>query len=606
MAASAVGREATWRRVCPGSRNHARRNPDPTLRCRGEGSCRTSPYAPRAPLRSRTPLRNRLLAVTCATLVALVCAETALRVLGLPAPSRDFHHLRSLGQHASMFVPDPELYWRMAPGDPLEPANEMGLRGPLPPATHETNDFVVVCIGDSCTFGAGVRYDDTYGARLGLALQRAMPDRRVDVVLCALGGFSTHQDLVLLGRLLQRTKPDVAVFYTGLFNDYSPAIGKDDFARAHPPFLHLLRLLDRARETESEITQAQKDFVGGGHVAHPRVPLDRYRSNLDAMRAMLEEHGCRSLIAVLPPRTPRMSAIYVDGLAWLDATRDFANSPGITLVDPQRRFDSLVASLPQDLFGKDDPWPCFVDVGHPSVFGHQLIAGMLLESLRPLLLRDAPEVGSVEITCDRSTLPAWRAGLLRIGLAGARDIDRAWIGDQWIPQLRAVDDDHLELDLPALMAAGEHTLELRGTTGLRRSTIRFRVEPLPLAVHTVAHDDGSFDLVAEGEGPAGFQVGVWVEANLRATPRPTRFGDFALATGTPGEERAPATMPFRFDHLPPAPLTTTIDATGHWHAQSKVPAGTKLPEQAVLQAFLTDSSRPWFGALSAIATLRLR
>ena len=160
-----------------------------------------------------------LLAATGASLVA---AESVLWIAGLPGPAGDFHHLRGLGHDSTLFEPDPELFWRLRPGDPFEPANAHGLRGPLPAPVRSDDDFVVVCVGDSCTFGAGVRYDDTYGALLERTLRRARPRQRIDVVLAAMGGWSSHQDRVLFDRLLESLRPDVTVLYTGLFNDYTP------------------------------------------------------------------------------------------------------------------------------------------------------------------------------------------------------------------------------------------------------------------------------------------------------------------------------------------------------------------------------------------------
>ncbi|MBI5849638.1 MAG: SGNH/GDSL hydrolase family protein [Planctomycetes bacterium] len=547
--------------------------------------------------------RRRLVVALAATCASLVAAESVLWIAGLPGPAGDFHHLRGLGHDSTMFEPDPELFWRLRAGDPFEPANAHGLRGPLPAPVRSDRDFVVVCVGDSCTFGAGVRYDDTYGALLERALRRARPRQRIDVVLAAMGGWSSHQDRVLFDRLLASLRPDVTVLYTGLFNDYTPAIGTTDGERAHPSPLRLARLFARARESDRAIAAAEASFVGGKPVLAPRVPLDDYAANVTAIVQRARDAGSAA-ITVLPPRMQRMFEVYADGRGYLDATRSLARALGTTSIDPAPHFAAFVDRVQGDAREPEDPWPCFVDLGHPSITGHAILAELLAGAILPLVPGAAGDIPRIDADSESSTLPALNAGELVVGLDGAKRIDRAWLGDAWIPELDAPGDTRLRLRLPKLLPSGEFALELRGPEGIARTRRTWRVDALPLSARLAKSAAGCDELVVEGAGPRGWTVGVWLAASRRAAPRSTQFGPLVLEVAAGGEASFPPDAPYRFDRMPPAALSSGIDATERWVARMPVADVAALPSRLFVQALVLDSTRPGFGALSAVAELQ--
>lgn len=551
----------------------------------------------------RRSTRRRLAVVLAATAASLVAAEAVLWIAGLPGPAGDFHHLRGLGHDSTLFEADPELFWRLRAGDPFEPANAHGLRGPLPAPVRSDRDFVVVCVGDSCTFGAGVRYDDTYGALLERTLRRARPRQRIDVVLAAMGGWSSHQDRVLFDRLLESVRPDVTVLYTGLFNDYTPAIGTTDGERAQPSPLRLARLFARARESDRAIAAAEAAFVGGEPVARPRVPLGDYAANVTAIVARARDAGSAA-ITVLPPRMPRMFEVYADGRSYLDATRSLAQALGTTLIDPAPQFAAFVDPVSSDARESDDPWPCFVDLGHLSIAGHAILAELLAGAILPLVPGAAGEVPRIDATSELSSLPALNAGELVVGLDGAKHIDRAWLGDAWIPELEALSDSRLRLRLPKLLPSGEFTLELRGPEGIARTRRTWRVDALPLSARIAKSAAGGDELVVEGVGPRGWTAGVWLATSLRDAPRSTQFGPLVIDVAAGGEASFPSDAPYRFDRMPPAALSSVIDDTERWVARMSLSDVATLPTRLHVQALVLDSTRPGFGALSAVAVLQ--
>jgi hypothetical protein len=95
--------------------------------------------------------------------------------------------------------------------------NSHGFRGPEWAVPKPPGTFRVMVLGDSLSFGNLVAYEDTYAARLRQALQQRGP--RAEVVLAAVGGWDTAQELAFLEQEGLGYQPDVVVL--GFFyNDY--------------------------------------------------------------------------------------------------------------------------------------------------------------------------------------------------------------------------------------------------------------------------------------------------------------------------------------------------------------------------------------------------
>ena len=176
----------------------------------------------------RFPRLQRLLAAALGILAALAMAEGALRWTGFGVREPrvdDFHVTR-----------DPaEAFWRIAPGsngshrwdgDPygtLPPGARMdyafgadGLRGEPPDPARPA----VLVLGDSFTFGEGVRAEDTFCARL----ERAFADRpgAPAFVNAGVPGYGTVEEAARLPELLARYRPR-AVLLVAIPNDAVPA-----------------------------------------------------------------------------------------------------------------------------------------------------------------------------------------------------------------------------------------------------------------------------------------------------------------------------------------------------------------------------------------------
>ncbi|HEU4420120.1 MAG TPA: hypothetical protein VFT55_14390, partial [Planctomycetota bacterium] len=115
----------------------------------------------------------RVLGRIAALGIGLVAVEALLWLLGLPADEAPFLGIEF---ESGTFTADPERFWRLDARGTTYAVNEVGLRGWWPATGKRAAEHLIVCVGDSCTFGAGVRYEDTFGMRLERLVQAALPD----------------------------------------------------------------------------------------------------------------------------------------------------------------------------------------------------------------------------------------------------------------------------------------------------------------------------------------------------------------------------------------------------------------------------------------------
>ena len=113
---------------------------------------------------------------------------------------------------------DQELYWRLRPNQtgfvwmgnasfrsPEVRINNLGLRGPdiFP---DERNKLRILALGDSYTFGSGVRDDETFAT----VLQQALGDG-VEVINAGVPGYGIFQAERALRRLLPLLQPQIVL-----------------------------------------------------------------------------------------------------------------------------------------------------------------------------------------------------------------------------------------------------------------------------------------------------------------------------------------------------------------------------------------------------------
>lgn len=183
-------------------------------------------FAPVPAVRVRSILQN--LALTLGTLVVLgLLLEGGARlVLPPPGPTNftpvptslsmpaDFPGVRfvlrpsaSAVQH---FPSDPHGYFD--PGATLTyHTNALGFRGPETPLEKPPGTFRIVGVGDSFTFGSGVRRKDTFLAELERRLNAGGGAPRFEVLNLGVPAYDTEEEAYLLYNRGMRLHPDLVV-----------------------------------------------------------------------------------------------------------------------------------------------------------------------------------------------------------------------------------------------------------------------------------------------------------------------------------------------------------------------------------------------------------
>lgn len=333
-----------------------------------------------------------------APVVVLAALEGACRIAGVRAthverPFLDF----DLGWTA--VTGDQPRYFRRHPTRFFEPrpdvrgiarTDRMGLRGPDHPERHARMLRVAV-VGDSSTFGFGVRYGDSFVGLLEAALRHAYPNADVDVIDAGCYAYSSYQNEVDLKERVLPLHPDVVVLAMSGFNDGVGAVGFPDetwgaYSRGDDDVVtRALRHSRLAAGVERLLSPLARDLLigdpaqavaavqSGGSPSGRRVPVDGFERNLRDMLALIRASGAAPvLFAHHPTATEAQRDPYLTEYA--AATRRIAAAEAVPFLDGASRLD------PAD----EDR---YYDKIHPTEEGHQLLADGLFD-----LLDDQPQV----------------------------------------------------------------------------------------------------------------------------------------------------------------------------------------------------------------------
>ena len=190
----------------------------------------------------------KVLTVCLGLAVGLVVAELVLRALGLPryhrahsAPSQ-FHFLKDKATDTYFYVNKPSStitfqydsnpHGYFKPGNVVDHVtNSWGFRGPeFSPKTPGTVRLLFV--GDSFTFGEGVRFEDTFAEATARLLPARLGRENLQVESCnvGVGGYNTTDELFLLKAIAPDLRPD-AVVLCYVLNDAEPPLFQVDPVR---------------------------------------------------------------------------------------------------------------------------------------------------------------------------------------------------------------------------------------------------------------------------------------------------------------------------------------------------------------------------------------
>jgi len=351
---------------------------------------------------AETP-RSSLVANAALLVVTLVLTAVALEVVArfvFPAPLPwKYPQLR--------YRPDPALIFAWQPNqrgysaDKEIAINERGLRGPVVPYERTPGKKRVLFLGDSITFGYGVRDEEVVSERVGTLLAAAgIPTETVNT---AIASYNSEQEVTFYEREGRRYDPDVVV--VGVcwndLNDKSnvrvdangnlvdadavpaaaaqPSIADDyELRNALKRSRLLYGTLERwraykASQTPDDHAAFRNDVLAGK--ATPRVEAG-WTNMQDAfrhLRTLVEEQGARLLIVAFP--VPLMLEQAFPASSYPARLREFAARESIPFLD-------LTGVFAAAFHGHESLFIPF-DGDHPNAAGHDLAAQEIVRTMRP-------------------------------------------------------------------------------------------------------------------------------------------------------------------------------------------------------------------------------
>lgn len=263
--------------------------------------------------------------------------------------------------------------------------NSLGLRDDEIPARRPPGEYRVLCLGDSITYGHGVRREDSYESRLQEMLYAAYPKRGLRVINGGCPGYSTFQGEQLFRRLDPKVRPDLIIL-AYLYADPAMEENSDKnraeisgWAGAVKKVLYQSEtyLLLRKRITfYLEHRKMLSSPAGFFSLNQERVSLEDYRAALTRMVETVRQRGGQAILVNLPRSGPDPVPRYQK---YRQTMAQVAKDTGALYLDLHKIFDS-----------EPDPSLYFIhlpdgviDEIHPNEAGYQLFA----RSLADLIIR---------------------------------------------------------------------------------------------------------------------------------------------------------------------------------------------------------------------------
>jgi len=337
--------------------------------------------------RKRLPIYARILIPLLSILVFLVVTEFALRLIGVDTYFQNrFFVLNRALDYPEIFERDHDLFWKLRPNRTVSSQffigrtyhiNAEGLNNP--PIAPNTDRIRVVTMGNSCTFGWGVAYDNSYPRRLQEFLGRSY-----DVVNAGIPGYTSFQGRNQYRDLVSGLHPNIVTILYAFNDQWAAASGIADKDQKLPPQwvldiqndlaeLHTYRLL---KKLILSTVEPSPDSLFSRIAPVYRVGPDDFRANLIELCEMVRADGAVPILLTSP--IPSLETYYPPGhksnlhayhALYNRIIRDVAAEQNCGLVDLAKQFDNY-----RGLF--DDP---MVDPIHFNNRGHDLAARLIAD-----------------------------------------------------------------------------------------------------------------------------------------------------------------------------------------------------------------------------------
>lgn len=291
---------------------------------------------------------------------------------------------------------DAQLFWRFRKGITTESKqfsdltyliNAHGLRGPE--LTTENNGLRLLALGNSCTFGWGIAWKNTWTQLLQSGAQKFLPAGSIEVLNAGVPGYSSHQGKIYFADELIKLKPDMVLIMFG-WNDHFVAGGsirdsqqkmaggivlwfQNTLNRLHSyRYLRKLILSSTAKGQPARLDDTESTR---------RVTADEFYDNLKEIIATARQNDIEPILLVPPAASVEnyfgggYSPLHVLHQRYQEQVRKAAVYLQTPIVDLQSVFD-----VHRNLFDDAEADPI-----HFNEKGHRVAAKAIAEVIAPLI-----------------------------------------------------------------------------------------------------------------------------------------------------------------------------------------------------------------------------
>lgn len=325
--------------------------------------------------------------------VSLVCLPVlaVFGILQLVLPKRE----------GWAYLPHPFLQAVPAP-NPAKGINSRGFRGGEPAIPKPKGLFRVVLLGGSTTFDPELRYEDTYGRQLELALGKVLAPRQVEVQCAAVSAYDSEHSLIRYAADAIDLDPDVVLvldsvndLYVNTFQpfrrDYGtyPGVGPQHLHQGFRDRTHLVDTIGFFARYVLFSDFRRPDHFRADDVVPDPEPFVR---NLRSIIVLGRSRGQRVILCTLPHRF-RLDGPEAERVLGEAALRNFFNGaplPGfvwfsryMVVFNDQVRALAAEEGLPVLDFQRDVPpvKELFIDEIHVTPRGARLEAELATKFL---------------------------------------------------------------------------------------------------------------------------------------------------------------------------------------------------------------------------------
>ncbi len=171
----------------------------------------------------------------------LIVMEIGLRIASPPAINQPFPTVYQPSENEAVSYEHIPNYKGIAYANPIQ-TNSLGLRDKEYEIPKPEGVIRVLVLGDSITYGFGVRAEETYAKQLEQILNESCESLTFEVINAGVSGYNIHQELAYLRDRGLELEPDFVIL-TFVHNDIEPAMQADSEGYLHWGPTHLKQTL---------------------------------------------------------------------------------------------------------------------------------------------------------------------------------------------------------------------------------------------------------------------------------------------------------------------------------------------------------------------------